>query len=40
MNNFLKNVAIMGGMFYIMTYGSGSYSINDEPCERRERDRY
>ncbi|MEO5574364.1 MAG: DoxX family protein [Gammaproteobacteria bacterium] len=40
MNSFLKNVAIMGGMLYIMTYGSGSYSIKEAPCERRERDRF
>lgn len=40
MNSFMKNIAIMGGMLYIMTYGSGSYSIKDSPCERRERDRF
>ncbi len=40
MNNFMKNIAIMGGMLYIITYGSGSYSIKDTPCDRRERDRF
>lgn len=25
--NFMKNVAIMGGMLYIMAYGSGPYSL-------------
>ncbi|HXZ97449.1 MAG TPA: DoxX family protein [Burkholderiales bacterium] len=25
--NFLKNLAIMGGMLYIMAYGSGSFSL-------------
>jgi putative oxidoreductase len=40
MNDFLKNIAIMGGMLYIMTYGSGSYSVYDAACERRERNRF
>jgi putative oxidoreductase len=26
MNNFLKNLAIMGGMLYVMVYGSGPVS--------------
>ena len=33
MNAFMKNIAIMGGMLYIMTYGSGPYSIKREKCE-------
>ncbi|MBI3344194.1 MAG: DoxX family protein [Gammaproteobacteria bacterium] len=32
MNTFMKNIAIMGGMLYIMTYGSGPYSIKQEKC--------
>lgn len=40
MNSFMKNIAIMGGMLYIMSYGSGNYSIKDPACERRERDRF
>ncbi len=31
-NAFMKNLAIMGGMLYIMTYGSGPYSIQQEKC--------
>ena len=27
MNNFLKNLAIMGGMLYVMVYGSGPMSV-------------
>ena len=27
MNNFLKNLAIMGGMLYVMVYGSGAISV-------------
>ena len=33
MNSFMKNIAIMGGMLYIMTYGSGPYSLKQERCE-------
>ncbi|MCL5668429.1 MAG: DoxX family protein [Gammaproteobacteria bacterium] len=33
MNSFMKNLAIMGGMLYIMTYGSGCYSLSREKCE-------
>jgi len=40
MNSFMKNIAIMGGMLYIMTYGSGHYSIKDDPCDRREHERF
>ncbi len=28
MNHFLKNFAIIGGMFYIATFGAGRYSID------------
>lgn len=31
-NSFMKNLAIMGGMLYIMTYGSGPYSLKQEKC--------
>lgn len=27
-NSFFKNLAIMGGMLYIVTYGSGPYSLS------------
>ena len=29
-NQFLKNLAIMGGLLYVATYGPGNYSINKE----------
>jgi putative oxidoreductase len=35
MNSFMKNVAIMGGMLYIMNYGSGRFSLNDSGCESK-----
>ncbi|MEW5790262.1 MAG: DoxX family protein [Pseudomonadota bacterium] len=28
MNHFMKNLAIMGGLLYVMSYGSGPYSID------------
>ncbi len=31
-NSFMKNLAMMGGMLYIMTYGSGPYSLRQEKC--------
>ncbi|MDO9372656.1 MAG: DoxX family protein [Gammaproteobacteria bacterium] len=31
-NAFMKNLAIMGGMLYVMTYGSGPYSLQQEKC--------
>lgn len=31
-NSFMKNLAIMGGMLYVMTYGSGPYSLSREKC--------
>lgn len=31
-NSFMKNLAIMGGMLYIMVYGSGPYSVQQEKC--------
>lgn len=34
MNNFLKNVAIMGGMLYVVAYGSGAYSLKRSSKER------
>ena len=27
MNNFLKNLAIMGGMIYVVVFGSGPFSL-------------
>ena len=35
MNNFMKNVAIMGGMLYVWAFGSGAYSMD----ARRNRSR-
>lgn len=32
MMQFQKNLAIMGGMLYIMTFGSGPYSLQQEKC--------
>jgi len=31
MNHFLKNLAIMGGMLYIMAHGPGPFSLDKEP---------
>lgn len=31
-NAFMKNLAIMGGMLYVMVYGSGPYSVQQEKC--------
>lgn len=30
MNNFMKNIAIMGAMIYLAVYGSGSFSLRRE----------
>ena len=32
MRNFMKNVAIMGGMAYIIAYGSGPFSLGKDKC--------
>ena len=32
MNHFLKNVCILGGMLYIMTFGSGPLSLERDDC--------
>ena len=32
MNHFMKNVAIMGGMFYVLAYGSGPFSL----CKQKQ----
>ena len=32
MNAFMKNLAIMGGMMYIMVYGSGPLSLGCDHC--------
>jgi len=29
LNNFMKNLAIMGGMLYVMAYGAGPLSLDD-----------
>jgi putative oxidoreductase len=35
-HSFFKNLAIMGGMMYIMTFGSGPMSVGSEHCEKNE----
>ena len=30
-NNFMKNLAIMGGMLYVVAYGSGPFSLQKQP---------
>lgn len=30
---FMKNLAIMGGMLYIMTFGSGPFSLGKDNCD-------
>ena len=32
LNNFMKNLAIMGGMLYVIAYGSGPYSLSADEC--------
>ena len=32
LNNFMKNLAIMGGMLYVMAYGAGPYSLGADHC--------
>ncbi len=32
LNHFLKNVCILGGMLYIMAYGSGPLSLERDDC--------
>ncbi|MHB1246319.1 MAG: DoxX family protein [Sulfuriferula sp.] len=34
MNNFMKNIAIMGAMIYLAVYGSGSFSLRRE-CSKK-----
>lgn len=34
MNAFMKNIAIMGGLLYIMTFGPGPLSIDDRGSDR------
>jgi putative oxidoreductase len=29
---FQKNMAIMGGMFYVMAFGTGRFSVGRDPC--------
>ena len=33
LNNFMKNLAIMGGMLYVMAYGAGPLSLGADSCE-------
>ncbi len=33
LNNFLKNLSIMGGMLYVMAYGAGPLSLGADRCE-------
>lgn len=33
MIQFMKNLAIMGGMLYVMAYGSGPYSLGKDDCK-------
>lgn len=35
-NSFFKNLAIMGGMLYIMAYGSGPLSLGGNGCGKGE----
>lgn len=35
-NAFMKNLAIMGGMLYIMVYGSGTYSLGSDGCAKED----
>ena len=38
--NFMKNLAIMGGMLYIMAYGSGPYSLGKkDKCGEKMREK-
>lgn len=33
LNNFMKNLAIMGGMLYVMAYGAGPFSLGRDSVE-------
>jgi len=33
-NNFLKNIAIMGGALYVFVYGAGSYAVDAKLAKR------
>lgn len=32
LNNFMKNISIMGGMLYVMAYGAGPFSLGADSC--------
>ena len=32
LNNFMKNLSIMGGMLYVMAYGAGPFSLGADYC--------
>lgn len=34
-NSFFKNLAIMGGMLYIVVFGSGPIGLSDAPCPEK-----
>ncbi|MBM2830908.1 MAG: DoxX family protein [Gammaproteobacteria bacterium] len=36
-NSFFKNLAIMGGMIYIMTFGSGPLSLGCSHCPKEDK---
>ena len=33
-HKFMKNLAIMGGLLYVMTYGSGPFSLGRDSCHK------
>lgn len=35
-NSFFKNIAIMGGMLYIIVHGSGPFSIGGDRCAEKQ----
>ena len=35
LNHFLKNVCILGGMLYVMAYGSGPLSLDRDDCAEK-----
>jgi putative oxidoreductase len=37
MNNFMKNIAIMGGMLYVWSFGSGAYSLDARRANKGRR---
>jgi putative oxidoreductase len=35
MIHFMKNLAIMGGLFYVFSFGAGSYAVDRRPAEEQ-----